>query len=111
MLCSAFHFLQQSFMILCTVSSGVAAAEQFNMAGRVQNEIDIREVTENINDETGEMYSEEIDVYEGLMTGVEELEIEEPEEFKVPDASGNPVDKQPRKPKEEQDNKPETPNA
>ena len=97
--------------IAAGVSSGVAVAEQISMAKNVQDEINVRETTQGMNVQTQEMYEEEIDVYEGLMTGVEDLEIEEPEEFKVPDASGNITNNQPKKPKKEQEKKPETPNA
>ena len=73
------------------VSSGLAAKEQFEIAKNVGNEIDTREATQELNTETNEMYTEEIDVYDGLMTGVEDLEMEVPEEIEAPEAMTVPA--------------------
>ena len=73
-----------AFGIMATaagVSSGFAAAEQYEFVGQVGNEIDAREMTQDINSETMDMYDEEIDAFDGFMQGVEDLELEIPEEF------------------------------
>ena len=63
------------------VANGFAAAEQFDYAEQISNEIDAREMTQDINSETMGMYDEEIDAFDGFMQGVEDLELEIPEEF------------------------------
>lgn len=63
------------------VASGLAAKEQYEFVGQVGNEIDAREMTQDINSETMDMYDEEIDAFDGFMQGVEDLELEIPEEF------------------------------
>ena len=73
-----------AFGIMATaagVSSGFAAAEQKEFVGQVGDEIDAREMTQDINSETMDMYDEEIDAFDGFMQGVEDLELEIPEEF------------------------------
>jgi hypothetical protein len=77
--------------IAAGVSSGVAAVEQFKMASQVGDEINVREATQELNAATNEMYTEEIDVYDGFMTGVEDLEMEVPEEIEAPEAMTVPA--------------------
>ena len=66
-------------------SSGVAAAQQISWAGEVGNEIHMRRDTQDINATSLEMYDENIDVYQGQLEGVEDLEIEIPEDMEDPE--------------------------
>lgn len=66
-------------------SSAVASGQQIKWAGQVGTEIDMREATQDLNNETNDIYTENIDGYDGLMTGVEELNIEMPEDLSVPE--------------------------
>ena len=65
--------------------SGVGVAQQFKWAGEVGTEIDMRETTQDINSETNDIYDESIEGYEGAMVGVEEMELEMPEDFENPE--------------------------
>ena len=73
-----------------SAASGVGAAEQFKWAGEVGTEIDMRESTQDLNAETSDMYSQEIDNYDGWMTGVEDLELEIPDEIEPPEETALP---------------------
>ena len=72
-------------------SSVAASAEQFKMVKGLNNDIDVRKATEELNAATNEMYTEEIDAYDGFMTGVEDLEMEVPEEIEAPEAMTVPA--------------------
>ena len=71
-------------------SSGIATAEQIKWAGEVGNEIDMRKDTQDFNTETMDVYDEEIDAYDGFMQGVEDLEIEMPDDLEVPEDTALP---------------------
>lgn len=71
--------------------SGIGAAEQFKWAGEVGTEIDMRKDTQTFNVETMDIYTEEIDAYDGFMTGIEDLEINMPNDIEVPEAAPLPV--------------------
>lgn len=66
-------------------SSGIAATQQFNWAGKVGDEINARKETQDINATTTDMYDENIDAYAGQMEGVEDLELEIPEDMSDPE--------------------------
>ena len=66
-------------------SSGIAAKEQFNWAGKVGDEINARKETQDLNATTISMYDENIDAYAGQMEGVEDLELEIPEDMSDPE--------------------------
>ena len=66
-------------------SSGIAAKEQFDWAGKVGNEINARKETQDLNTTTTDMYDENIDIYAGQMEGVEDLELEIPEGMEDPE--------------------------
>ncbi len=72
------------------VASGIAAKEQNDWAGQVGTEIDLRKETQSFNTETMDMYDEEIDAYDGHMTGVEDLELEIPDDVKAPEDTALP---------------------
>lgn len=72
------------------VMSGIAAGQQFKWAGEVGTEIDMRKMTQDINTDTMDMYSEEIDAYDGWMSGVEDLELEIPDDIAPPEDTGLP---------------------
>lgn len=61
--------------------SGVGATQQFNWAGEVSTEIDMREATQDLNADTSDIYDESIEGYEGSMETVEDFELEVPEEL------------------------------
>ena len=65
--------------------SSVASAEQFKWAGEVGQEIDLRKATQAFSDETTEAYDEKVEVYEGAMGTVEDLELEIPDDLEVPE--------------------------
>ena len=66
-------------------SSGIAAAHQFKWAGEVGTEIGLRKETQDLNATTISMYDENIDIYAGQMEGVEDLELEIPEDMEDPE--------------------------
>ena len=90
-------------------TSGVGAAEQFKWAGDVGGEIAAREATQELNTGTMDTYTEEIDAYDGMMTGVEELELEIPEDIEAPEDTALPVtagaqeEEKPKKPVKEEE--------
>ena len=71
--------------VAAAASSGVAAAQQFKWAGDVGTEIGLRKETQDINATTTDMYDENIDIYAGQMEGVEDLELEIPEDMEDPE--------------------------
>ncbi len=71
-------------------TSGVATAQQIKWAGEVGTEIDMRKDTQDFNTETMDMYDEEIDAYDGFMTGVEDLELEIPDDVAAPEDTALP---------------------
>lgn len=90
-------------------TSGVGAAEQFKWAGDVGGEIAAREATQDLNKGTMDTYTEEIDAYDGMMTGVEELELEIPEDIEAPEDTALPAtagaqeEEKPKKPVKEEE--------
>ena len=71
--------------IAASASSTVAATEQGRWAGEVGAEIGLRKETQDINATSLEMYDENIDVYQGQLEGVEDLEMEIPEDMEDPE--------------------------
>ena len=71
------------------VSNGLAAYQQFDWAGKIGQEIDLRKATQDLNSNTMDMYDEEIDAYDGWMQGVEDLELEIPDD--VAPVEGTPI--------------------
>ena len=55
------------------------------MASDIGDEIDARKATQDLNSATTDLYDENIDIYAGQMEGVEDLELEIPEEMEVPE--------------------------
>ena len=72
------------------VMSGIGTAEQFKWAGEVGTEIGMRKDTQTLNTDTQDIYDEEIDAYDGLMTGVEDLELEIPDDIEPPEDADIP---------------------
>ena len=72
------------------VMSGIGTAEQFKWAGEVGTEIGMRKDTQTLNTDTQDIYDEEIDAYDGLMTGVEDLELEIPDDIEPPEDTDIP---------------------
>lgn len=70
------------------VMSGIGATQQFQWAGDVGTEIDMRRDTQDVNSLTNDIYGESIENYDGWMSGVEELEIEMPEDMEDPEEVG-----------------------
>lgn len=66
--------------------SGVGAAEQFKWAGDVGTEIGMRKDTQDLNSATNDIYAESIDIYDGQMGVVNDLEIEMPDDLEDPEA-------------------------
>lgn len=71
--------------VAAAASSSVAAAQQFKWAGEVGTEIGLRKETQDLNVTTTDMYDENIDIYAGQMEGVENLELEIPEDMSDPE--------------------------
>jgi hypothetical protein len=63
--------------------STAAAAEQGKWASEVGAEIDQRLDTQDLNSDTMDMYTEEVDTYAGFMQNVEELEIAIPDDVET----------------------------
>lgn len=76
--------------------SGLGAIQQGQWAGEVGTEIHMRRDTQDLNSTTTEMYDENIDVYAGQMEGVEELELEIPEDMEVPEETETPTQQVPQ---------------
>ena len=67
-------------------SSGIATAQQMSWAGDVGTEIGMRKDTQDLNAATNDIYAESIDVYDGQMGVVNDLEIEMPDDLADPEA-------------------------
>ena len=65
--------------------SGLGAYEQYNMAGAVSEEIDVREGTENINLETASVLDTELETFEFSMDDVGALDLDIPDETEAPE--------------------------
>lgn len=78
--------------IAAGVSSVAAAAQQLDWAGKVGTEIDMRKETQSLNSETMDKYEEEIDAYDGWMQGVEDLELEIPDDIEPVEDTGLPTE-------------------
>ena len=72
-------------------SSGVAAGQQFKMAGEVGKEIEMREATQEFNTETMSVYDESIDGYDGVIQGVSDLEMVIPNDLDAPEETTLPA--------------------
>lgn len=70
--------------------SGLGAIEQYEWAGQVGKEIDIREKTQDLNADTLDVYNEEIDNYGGMMDGVNDLELDIPDDVSAPQDTSLP---------------------
>ena len=72
---------------------GIAAAglavkstsEQFKGAGIVGGEIEKREMTQDINSQTNDIYEEKLDTYAGQTELVDDLELEVPDDLELPE--------------------------
>lgn len=65
--------------------SGIGATEQFDWAGQVGTEIGMRKDTQDLNSATNDIYDESIAGYEGSMEGLENFELEMPEDMENPE--------------------------
>ena len=74
-----------------SISNGFAAKEQFQWAGEIGTEISSRELTQKTNEETNTTYESEIDAYAGWMQGVEDLELEIPDDIEPVEDTGFPT--------------------
>ena len=66
------------------VMSTFASKEQFQWAGKIGTEIELRKGTQDLNSETMGVYDENIDYYDGYMQGIEDLELEIPDDIAPP---------------------------
>lgn len=71
--------------------SGVGTAQQIKWAGEVGTEISMRKETQNLNIDTQSMYDENIDVYDGQLQSVEDLELEIPDDIEAPETPETPT--------------------
>lgn len=67
------------------VMRGLGAVEQYNMAGAVSEEIDVREGTENINLDTASVLDTELETFEFSMDDVGALDLDIPDETEAPE--------------------------
>lgn len=65
--------------------STAGAAQQLSWAGEIGTEKQMREATQSLNAETTEIYTAELDIYDGLMGDVEDLELDMPNEIAAPE--------------------------
>lgn len=72
--------------------SGVGAAQQYQWAGEVGNEINLRKDAQELNIATNDIYDESIDVYQGQMDVVNDMEIAMPEDLSDPEAVASELD-------------------
>lgn len=72
--------------------SGVGAAQQYQWAGEVGNEINLRKDAQELNVATNDIYDESIDIYQGQMDVVNDMEIAMPEDLSDPDAVASELD-------------------
>ena len=89
------------------VTSGVAAGQQFKWAGEVGNEIELRKGTQDLNAATNDVYDIEVDNYGAWMGGVEDLELNIPDDVEAPKDSALPQSAGTEKPEKEEKPKPE----
>jgi len=73
------------------VGSTVATTEQIKWAGEIGTEIDMREATQDLNEETMSVYDEQVDYFAGYMEGVEDLELEIPDDIEAPEGGSVPT--------------------
>lgn len=66
-------------------SGTVAVPQQLKWAGDVGTEIGLREAAQELNNTTIENYDESIDIYQGQMDTVGDLELEVPEDTEAPE--------------------------
>ena len=67
-----------------TAGSGIATGQQIGYAKAVGTEIGKREVTQEVNDATSDIYNTEVENYEVMMDGVGELSIDQPDDISAP---------------------------
>lgn len=77
--------------VLAGTMSTIYAHEQGSFAGQVGKEIDLRKDTQDLNLETTEIYDVEIENYAGAMQGVEDLELDIPNDLEVPETTPLPA--------------------
>lgn len=65
--------------------SAVGAGQQLKWAGDVGTEVQMRKATQTLNTETTEIYTAELDIYDGLMGDVEDLEVNMPNDIAAPE--------------------------
>jgi hypothetical protein len=65
--------------------STAGAAQQLSWASEIGTEIGMRKQTQTVNTETTEIYTNEVDIYDGLMSDVEDLELDMPNEIAPPE--------------------------
>ena len=68
--------------------SGFGSKEQVEWGMDIGREIDIRKDTQDFNTETSDVYDESIDLHEGMMETVEDLELDIPDDLEVPEEPG-----------------------
>lgn len=71
--------------IAAGAGSGVAAKEQYDMSAQVGSEIGARESTQGLNENTQEVYGQEIENYAVSMETIENLELVVPDKVEVPE--------------------------
>lgn len=74
-----------------TAMSTAGVAQQIKWAGDVGTEISMRKETQNLNIDTQSMYDENIDVYDGQLQSVEDLELEIPDDIEAPETPETPT--------------------
>ena len=71
---------------VAAVRLGFASKEQFQWAGQIGQEIDVREQTQDLGTETEEVYDTELDNFASNLDIIQDLEIEVPEDVAIPGA-------------------------
>ena len=81
-----------AFAVLATaasVASGIASGQQFSWASDMSKEIQMRRETQELGNQTTDVYDEELDNYAGNVETVEDLELEIPEDMELPEENEN----------------------
>ena len=89
--------------IAAGIRCGFASKEQFTWGKEIKGEIQAREMVQELNIETEDIYIEEIDNFDATMTSVDELEVLIPNDIEAPSDTAIPVATGSEKPEESDD--------
>ncbi len=89
---------------VAAVSDGLATAEQYKWAGEIDEEIKLREDVESANNDSIDLYDENIDNYDAYLDDISKQEVEVPDDLEEPDPNLPEPPEPPQKKKPEEEN-------